>query len=515
MAKKYAYIKAWVLVWVSDRDDLNNIFAADTIIPTNVVNPVYEWWQIVNYEWSTLETNTQNDIDALSTPNYDTITFKKVYVSVWWYDTNWWSNPDTDALLTIEKAVEIADDLNASEPNPIQIVLSPWKYVIDSSIILDNYISLYWPEALVSVDVWWVLTKKWNWSIKLWKYVQWADPAVIEIWDQNWVIFINIDERVSNSVSNLSAQVWAATNVRVFARIWKITADSLTTAQFVDWRKPWLLQVWIWEFMFNNDDSLSEQAWIECSVAWEIVAYIWRYQALKSWLWLNAIAFKAQDWTTIKAFVNSWKVDRMWEAVWAWSKVTVYSNFKTNTAANLESVWWVVVDKQTSDTPVIPDNSITYAKIQDFSTSSRLLWRWSWAWAWDPQEIVLGSWLSMSWTTLNVWGAWLVTINPPDLWWDQNDYSPSWWSTCHIARLNVVANRDITWFAALTANKRILIVNRSSWNTIKLIHNSVLSAAANRIYCPDWVDFNVSKFESVEIQYDDADSKWRVIWAKN
>lgn len=59
----------------------------------------------------------------------------------------------------------------------------------------------------------------------------------------------------------------------------------------------------------------------------------------------------------------------------------------------------------TIKTRQIDDNSVTYPKLQDVSAASRLLGRGAGAGAGDPQEITLGTNLSMSGTTLNATGG--------------------------------------------------------------------------------------------------------------
>jgi hypothetical protein len=54
-----------------------------------------------------------------------------------------------------------------------------------------------------------------------------------------------------------------------------------------------------------------------------------------------------------------------------------------------------------SQAATIPNNTVTYAKLQDVSAASKLLGRGSASGAGDPEEITLGTNLAMSGTTLN------------------------------------------------------------------------------------------------------------------
>ena len=72
------------------------------------------------------------------------------------------------------------------------------------------------------------------------------------------------------------------------------------------------------------------------------------------------------------------------------------------------------------------------------------------------------------------------------------------------------SSRNITGFAGGRAGRLISIVNVGG-NFLKLIHEHVSSAAANRIIVPNGTSYNIGVDSSVFLWYDSTASRWRVI----
>lgn len=108
-----------------------------------------------------------------------------------------------------------------------------------------------------------------------------------------------------------------------------------------------------------------------------------------------------------------------------------------------------------------------------------------------------------------------VTITPPALSANTNNYAPVGQSAASVMRLSSTTTINLTGFdasgfgAASVANRPMLI-NVGS-NTITLKHESSSSTASNRIICPGNVDFAFTAGLTVEMIRDTVSSRWRIV----
>jgi hypothetical protein len=103
-----------------------------------------------------------------------------------------------------------------------------------------------------------------------------------------------------------------------------------------------------------------------------------------------------------------------------------------------------------------------------------------------------------------------VVISPPQITANQDDYTPTGWSTADIVRLDLDANRDITGFGSVGGNKIKKIFNLKNNLSLNIKKKHAGSLAANRVLCVDNKDYDLKKNGVVVIIYDDLAGAWRV-----
>ncbi len=103
-----------------------------------------------------------------------------------------------------------------------------------------------------------------------------------------------------------------------------------------------------------------------------------------------------------------------------------------------------------------------------------------------------------------------VVISPPQITTNQDDYTPTGWSTADIVRLDLNANRDITGFGAVTGYKRKTLFNITNNRRLRIKNNNAGSIAAIRVLCVDNKDYDLKKNGVVVIIYDDLAGAWRI-----
>jgi len=99
-------------------------------------------------------------------------------------------------------------------------------------------------------------------------------------------------------------------------------------------------------------------------------------------------------------------------------------------------------------------------------------------------------------------------ITPTQITSNQDNYSPTGFSTATIIRLSSDASRNITGLAAGTDGDMLILMNVGT-NPIVLKHD-VTSTAANRFYCPNDEDLTLPKNSFCFAFYDGTSSRWRV-----
>lgn len=98
-------------------------------------------------------------------------------------------------------------------------------------------------------------------------------------------------------------------------------------------------------------------------------------------------------------------------------------------------------------------------------------------------------------------------ISPSQITGDQNDYNPTGWATCSVARISSDATRNMTGAAGVGTGEIKLLYNIGTQNIV-LKDESASSASTNR-----WAlngDFTLGPDEGAFIQYDLTSTRWRI-----
>jgi len=112
-----------------------------------------------------------------------------------------------------------------------------------------------------------------------------------------------------------------------------------------------------------------------------------------------------------------------------------------------------------------------------------------------------------------VFGKMPITINPPVITANKNDYSPVGWDGAYIVNIDLLGVKSITGFKAGKDCDRKIIRNISNYE-LKLSPNSTSSLLSNRIDTPEHANFKIKRFSSVEVIYNAITNKWQPIHSK-
>lgn len=118
------------------------------------------------------------------------------------------------------------------------------------------------------------------------------------------------------------------------------------------------------------------------------------------------------------------------------------------------------------------------------------------------------------WDTTSGWGVRgeTITISPIQITANQNDYSPTGFSSSDVVRLDTDASRTITGFDASASRTRKTITNVGS-NDLVLTNEDASSSAVNRVLTLDGSSLTLVASESCGLYYDPTSTRWRVIYA--